>query len=367
MKARGCASLAWSCFIVPLLNHCAYRFEQLFQRSPASAANSLCLKKQDSFLLLRLRCLTWPGNTRGHLLALSYTSSQCHILRILTPMMCPSDATHQTPSSMTESSRTRSDSLEALGLQQDRKRLRLDSGHNDDLLSEEALTDSGLPEASHDPDSPDKRSTSGACSRKSSSPSPSNMEPSSNRPHSKVTINTRATTANATDALESSADHSEGIQTSQKSTDPASTPPEPASGPDMVVAPPDTISIHSSPSGSPEIQIAVIEDIDQDPAETNWTPVTRLADSALLQEQANSNYVSKTFPYSQQTPAGFVHEILIEIGKIFLQGSLVLLFYSLDADLISRWRARWIHLDAGQRLARHLPGDSSTNFRKTSA
>ncbi|KAI9880130.1 MAG: hypothetical protein M1823_006763, partial [Watsoniomyces obsoletus] len=37
------------------------------------------------------------------------------------------------------------------------------------------------------------------------------------------------------------------------------------------VAAPETISISSSPSGSPEIEIAEVEEYDQDPAETKWT------------------------------------------------------------------------------------------------
>jgi ubiquitin carboxyl-terminal hydrolase 34 len=238
-------------------------------------------------------------------------------------MMCPSDSTHQPLSSMTETSRTRSDSLEALSLQQDRKRPRLDSGHNDTLRSEEALTDSGFLESSQDLESPpDKALSGGACFRNSSSPPPSNMEPSPNKSLSKVTINTRSIANNANDALEGSINQSEDISAAKQSPGPSSTPPETASAPVMVVAPPETISISSSPSRSPEIQIAVVEDIDQDPAETNWTPVTRLADSVLLQEQAKPHYVSGTFPYSQQTPAGFLHEILTEISKIFLQGSL---------------------------------------------
>jgi len=109
----------------------------------------------------------------------------------------------------------------------------------------------------------------------------------------------------------------------------------------MVAVPQDTIAIHSSPSQSPEIQIAIVEDIDQDPADTNWTPVTRLADSARLQDQAIPHYVSRTFPYSRRTPAGFTHDILAQISKTFVQGSLAMLINGLHANIFPRWGKRW--------------------------
>lgn len=235
---------------------------------------------------------------------------------------------------MTESSRTRSDSLEASNSQQDRKRPRLDPGNNDNLQSEEALTDSTFLEISQDPDSLTNTPTGGTCLnnyQSPSSPSDSSMKPSSNGPLSKVTINTRATTTNISDAPDISSDLPEGIQGSEKSlVEVNATPLDSISDSDnnnnnnMVAIPPDTITIHSSPSQSPEIQIAVVEDIDQDPAETNWTPVTRLTDSVLLQEQATPYYVRRTFPYAHGTPVGSVHEILGEVGKVFLQGSLTI-------------------------------------------
>lgn len=252
--------------------------------------------------------------------------------------MCQSDSTHQAHSSMTESSRTRSDSLEASSSQQERKRPRLDSGPNGGLRTEEALTDSGLPEISQDPDSPNKEPTDGTCLTNSSSPSPPNMEPSSNGPLSKVTINTRSAVNNANDMTNSSIiNQSENVSTPQKSPVAASaTPLESPDDPEMVAVPPDTITIHSSPSQSPEIQIAIVEDIDQDPAETNWTPVTRLTDSVLLQEQATPHYVSRTFPYARRIPAGFTHEILTQISKTFLQGLLAILISVLHTDVVSR-------------------------------
>lgn len=258
--------------------------------------------------------------------------------------MCPTDSTHQPHNSMTESSRTRSDSLEASSSQQERKRPRLDSGHNDALRSEEALTDSNFPGIAQAPDSPVKEVTGSTYPTNSSSPSPSTMEPSSNGPLSKVTINTRSATNNVSDGANSSTDQSEGTSTGQKSPVATSTTPmESASSPNTGGLPPETITIRSSPSQSPEIQIAVVEDIDQDPAETNWTPVTRLNNSVLLQEQATPQYVGRTFPYAQRTPTGYTHEVLTEMGKTFVQGSLVILVNSLYTDLGPRWGERWTH------------------------
>lgn len=241
--------------------------------------------------------------------------------------MCPSDSVHQAHSSMTESSRTRSDSLEASSSQQDRKRPRLDPDrnidHQTDGRSEEALTDSVVRPSSQDSSiSPNNNPTDSTCLTDPSSPSPANMEPSSNRPPlSKVTINTRSATANATDPSEHSNHQPSETPTLTKSPVAASPPPASPTSPEMVAVPPDTISIYSSPSQSPQIQIAVVEDIDRDPAETDWTPVTTLANSARLQDQAIPDYVKRTFPYSNQAAAGHVHDIIPDICRVFLHGA----------------------------------------------
>jgi ubiquitin carboxyl-terminal hydrolase 34 len=257
--------------------------------------------------------------------------------------MCPSESTHQAHSSMTESSRTRSDSLEASSSQQERKRPRLDSGPNDSLPSDEALTDSGLPETSQDPYSLTSAPIDGTCLTNAPSPSPSNMATSSNGPLSKVTINTRSAANNANEATNSCIDRSENISTPQKSPVAASaTPLSSENGPEMVAVPQDATVIHSSsPSQSPEIQIAVVEDIDQDPADTNWTPITRLADSARLQDQATPHYVSRTFPYAIRTPAGFTHDVLTQISKTFVQGLFAILIGGLHANVGPRRGKRW--------------------------
>jgi ubiquitin carboxyl-terminal hydrolase 34 len=278
------------------------------------------------------------------LLAPTFTATKCHILRNLTLMMCPSDSTHQAHSSMTESSRTRSDSLEASSSQQNRKRPRLDSGHNDSLRSEEALTDSGFPGVIQDPDSPNKGSTGSTCLNNSPSPSALSMEPSSNGPLSKVTINTRSAANNASNALDGSVDQSGGNSSPRTlpRTSPRTSPVavsttclDSASGTDMVAQPPDTVTIPSSPSQSPEIQIAVVEDIDQDPAETSWTPVTRLTDSVLLQQQATPHHVRRTFPYAQNAQYAPMHEILMEISKTFLQGWLTTPIYRYMSSILT--------------------------------
>jgi ubiquitin carboxyl-terminal hydrolase 34 len=258
--------------------------------------------------------------------------------------MCPSDSTHQAHSSMTESSRTRSDSLEASSSQQERKRPRLDSGPNNSLRSDEALTDSGMPENSPDSYSLTSVPTDGPRFTNSPSPSSLNMATSSNGPLSKVTINTRsaANTANhVNEPTTNSGDRPENRSTTQISPVIASaTPLSSVDEPEMVAVPQDIIAIHSSPSQSPEIQIAIVEDIDQDPADTNWTPVTRLADSARLQAQATPHYVSRTFPYARRTPAGFTHDILTQISKTFVQGPPTILINVLLANVFLRWRER---------------------------
>lgn len=228
---------------------------------------------------------------------------------------------------MRDSSRMRSDSLEASNLQQDRKRPRLAPDGKTQLEAEENLPKSGLTESplsEHPPDDSDVlMSSGGTCPPKLSNDSSSGgpeMDAGSNLPQSKVTINTRpATNDGAENTMETPIQSPQALETSPPQQVSTESSHSPRSAPDMIAHHPETVSIHSSPSPSPEIQIAIVEDIDQDPAETSWVPVTRLKDNSL-QEQADIYYVSRTFPFAQRSASSPLHDILPEIGRVFLQG-----------------------------------------------
>jgi ubiquitin carboxyl-terminal hydrolase 34 len=228
---------------------------------------------------------------------------------------------------MPESSRTRSDSLEESGSQQDRKRPRLSSSNTDELSSEEALTDSGCPES---PTIPSKTSAAQTPDSQTvtSSPLHSNKMPTSpGGLPSRVTINTRSSQMNQ--------------PTQQPSTPPQSPPqsPDPTkalehinstdnkssdtdSAPEIVAATSHTVSISSSPSKSPEIQVAELEDIDENPAETRWTPITRFSSNHNRQDFPTPHYVHRTFPYaSANSSFGAVHTMLPRLASIFQTGT----------------------------------------------
>jgi ubiquitin carboxyl-terminal hydrolase 34 len=220
---------------------------------------------------------------------------------------------------MPEPSRTRSDSLEESGLQQDRKRPRLSSSNTDELSSEEALTDSGCPAPAIAPSKSPAAQTADSQTFNSPQHHSIKMPTSPGGLPSRVTINTRSTlTSQPTNHPSTSAqspDLTNGLEhvasVYNKSSDTESAP-------EVVAAPPDTVSISSSPSKSPEIQVAELEDIDQNPAETRWTPITRFSSNPSRQEFPTSGYVHRTFPYaSAHSSFGTVHIMIPRLQNIF--------------------------------------------------
>lgn len=104
----------------------------------------------------------------------------------------------------------------------------------------------------------------------------------------------------------------------------ASTPPaEPADVPE-------TISISSSPSKSPEIEIAEIEDYDQDPAQTKWTSRIGGASSTSALRAVPPGHVYRSFPYAHETTPGNASRIIQRIAERFQHGG------SQDGDLFTR-------------------------------
>lgn len=55
----------------------------------------------------------------------------------------------------------------------------------------------------------------------------------------------------------------------------------------------DVISVASTPTRSPEIEVAEVEDINEEPGQTKWRPLTNVMDGKDLQEA-----LMKKFPYA---------------------------------------------------------------------
>ncbi|KIW96171.1 uncharacterized protein Z519_03238 [Cladophialophora bantiana CBS 173.52] len=78
------------------------------------------------------------------------------------------------------------------------------------------------------------------------------------------------------------------------------------------------ISIPSSPSKSPEIEIAEPEDFDQDPNETKWTGrISGRRSSPPALKTVPPGYVNRTFPFSQEWSSGNTHRVIGRISEIF--------------------------------------------------
>lgn len=57
----------------------------------------------------------------------------------------------------------------------------------------------------------------------------------------------------------------------------------------------DVISVNSSPGGSPEIEVAEIEDMNEEPGETKWRPLT-----SLTEAKATQVVLLDAFPYGMR-------------------------------------------------------------------
>lgn len=79
------------------------------------------------------------------------------------------------------------------------------------------------------------------------------------------------------------------------------------------------ISIPSSPEPSPEIEVAVVEEYDQDPSETKWTPITNISNH-MASHSLRPFYVHQTFPYAARTRPGAVNDIFPELFRVLQFG-----------------------------------------------
>ena len=223
---------------------------------------------------------------------------------------------------MPESSRTRSDSMEEAASQQDRKRPKLSSGSSDRLSSEEALTDAGCPF----PPEPPKPTLDTTSVHEPDAQPDTKMPVSPNGVPSKVTINTRTfQTPNSSQQTSTPPQSPTTTAPLQARTIENGTQNDSDTAIEIIPPPPETISISSSPSRSPEIQVADPEDLDQQSGQTQWKSLNRRSSNTGQQSFLMSRHVHRTFPFARtnSTP-GNVHNILPDISRMF-ESSMVFL------------------------------------------
>lgn len=158
----------------------------------------------------------------------------------------------------TDPSRSHGEFMEDRDPQSTRKRPRLDSGnHSRESMATDELAASGENGVS---------GTDGLAEQSTSATSDSHT---SQRPASRVTINMKSPAVpDSSDATTSQNEttHSEHLNLSD--ADPSEHPQDSTENmPGQVSA---AISISSSPAQSPEIEVAEVEDMDQDPGISNW-------------------------------------------------------------------------------------------------
>lgn len=204
----------------------------------------------------------------------------------------------------------RRDSMEDADSSVTRKRPRLDSGARAyrSMSADEVVVGNDGPAGFP----PHSRSVESAL--RTPSPSPKQL-PSLHRTPSRVTINVR------TPARPSPS------KTSTTAPEPASTGPPPR-GEDPLAVEMDkdielkadsgvdgsrAISISSSPARSPEIEVAEVEDMDQDPNETRWTSVVN-----ITEPDGTLQTLLDTFPLSDRFPNP--RDSVLTIAQIFEKG-----------------------------------------------
>ncbi|KIX05757.1 uncharacterized protein Z518_03729 [Rhinocladiella mackenziei CBS 650.93] len=151
-------------------------------------------------------------------------------------------------------------------------------------------------------------------------PPRSSIPPAVISPTSKVTINTRPLSSQS--VTQPTTEMDEPDMPSNSLTSEGLTVCGDGSNRTSVMRPdstehPETISIPSSPSKSPEIEVAEVEDYDQDPAQTRWTGrIGGSAPSSAL-KSIQPGHVYRTFPFASETTPGNTHRMVARMSERF--------------------------------------------------
>ncbi|KIY00474.1 uncharacterized protein Z520_04159 [Fonsecaea multimorphosa CBS 102226] len=143
-------------------------------------------------------------------------------------------------------------------------------------------------------------------------------------PTSKVTINTRPLSSQSVTQPTTEAEGA-GMPASLSLSETSTVGGDSKGDVNAALAPPhhqpesaEIISISSSPSKSPEIEIAEPEDFDQDPNQTRWTGrISGGSPSASVLKSVPPGYVNRTFPFSQEWAPGSTHRVIARIAENF--------------------------------------------------
>lgn len=205
----------------------------------------------------------------------------------------------------------RRDSMEDADSSVKRKRPRLDSGDRAyrSMSADKAIASPGGDEhADSQPVHAHSRSVEPELLR---TPSPTSKPlPSLNRTPSRVTINVRTPVRPDATAEGGRPQEQDGAQhaaddVNHNGAERAGEPPGDATK---------VISISSSPARSPEIEVAEVEDMDQDPNETRWTSVVN-----IMGDSGTVDALLLTFPLSDRYPT--LRDTVLYIGQIFEKGT----------------------------------------------
>lgn len=137
-------------------------------------------------------------------------------------------------------------------------------------------------------------------SRASTPPHSGNHSKSTNEPYnsspidrmpSKVTINVRDPIQNASSPQMGVNGTDEPVPADKDKMPPASQVDSPG---EVEPGSPDVVSVEFSPTRSPEIEVADIEDMNDEPGETKWRPLASL----LIQAKDTQGALLEAFPYS---------------------------------------------------------------------
>jgi len=172
-----------------------------------------------------------------------------------------------------------------------RKRPRLDSGDSTyrSMSADRLRTTPTAPGSTTTPSTPPNGQTASQTLEAASNLPPMSLTPS------KVTINVRESATNASPPQRNA---QIGSTTSLRGGARGEDYPTSLDGPSskMDTSSPNVISVGSSPQRSPEIEVAEIEDMNDDPGETRWQPLTR--QTRVVEAKNIQDNLIASFPFA---------------------------------------------------------------------
>lgn len=123
-------------------------------------------------------------------------------------------------------------------------------------------------------------------------------------------------------------------------------PSQPASSINMSSTPPGVVTVSSSPTQSPEIEVAEIEDMDDDPRQTRWKPMVSISSMEDLQTELLDSFPLASRYHDPRQAVGY-------LAQAFEKGNDTLHYsdcYGCSANYMSRRYPRRRAPEASHRL-----------------